>query len=416
MKQNSLAVVNANDIIPTNGDGVMPFRQNSDLFYLTGIDQEETILILYPDAPNKAWKELLFIKRTDDYINMWEGQKYTKEAAFNISGVLHVHWLDEFPTIFHTLMGHAEYVYLNANEHARAVSDVPSRDARFSAWCHSKYPLHQYTRLAPVMHHLRVVKSKPEIDLIREACRITGRGFKSILPLVKPGMMEYVLEAELARAFICQGSQGFAYSPIIAAGANACVLHYTTNNQPCYAGDTILIDVGAEYANYQSDLTRVVPVSGYFTCRQRAVYEAVLRVMRQAQKLLVPGNDLITYHQRVGEVVTQELVGLDLLDSTDIKNQDPQHPAYKKYFMHNISHHIGLDIHDVGDTYSKLAAGMILTIEPGIYIRKERLGIRLENVFAVKERGAEDLMADIPIEVEDIESLMHTGKPNQKIH
>jgi len=408
LKPNSLAVFNANDTMPTNGDGVMPFRQNSDLFYLSGIEQEETILILYPDAPKEDWEELLFVKETNDHIMVWEGQKYTQEAARDTSGIAHIHCLDAFPAMFNTLMGQAEYVYLNSNEHSRAVLDVQTRDARLMEWCKKKYPLHKYERLAPIMQHLRVVKSAPEIDLIREACNITEKGFRKILPRIKPGIMEYEIEAALIGEFIRHRSRGFAYDPIVAAGANACVLHYIANNQPCQDGDTILLDVGAEYANYKADLTRVVPVSGRFTQRQRAVYEAVLRVMRQAQQLLVSGNDLVTYHQQIGAVVEQELLGLGLLDRTDLKHQHPKHPAYKKYFMHGTSHHIGLDTHDVGDVYRKLEPGMVLTIEPGIYIREEGLGVRLENDFVIREEGIEDLMASIPIEVEEIEELMHT--------
>jgi Xaa-Pro aminopeptidase len=409
LKPNSLVVLNANDIMPTNGDGVMLFRQNSDLFYLSGIDQKETILILYPDAPKEEWKELLFLKETNAHIMIWEGQKYTEEAARDTSGITNIHWLDAFSAMFKTLMGRAEYVYLNSNEHTRAVLEVQTRDARFREWCKQQYPLHKYERLAPIMQCLRTVKSAIEIDLIREACHITEKGFRKILPRIKPGIMEYEIEAALIGEFIRHRSGGFAYDPIVASGANACVLHYIANNQPCQAGDTILLDVGAEYANYKADLTRVVPVSGRFTQRQRAVYEAVLRVLRLAQQLLVSGNDLDTYHQQVGEVVTQELVGLRLLDRTDIKNQNAKHPAYKKYFMHGTSHHIGLDTHDVGDVYRKLEPGMVLTIEPGIYIREEGLGVRLENNFVIREEGLEDLMASIPIEVEEIEELTHKG-------
>lgn len=409
LKPNSLVVLNANDIMPANGDGVMPFRQNSDLFYLSGIDQEETILVLYPDAPQAAWRELLFVKETNEHIMIWEGQKYTQEAAKATSGVAQVHWLQEFPALFQTLMGHAEHVYLNSNEHARAASAVPTRDARFTEQCQAQYPLHRYERLAPLMHHLRAVKSEAEIALIREACLITEKGIRALLPLVRPGVMEYELEAALIGAFTRCGSKGFAYDPIVASGANACVLHYIANDQTCQAGETILLDVGAEYANYKSDLTRVVPVNGRFTPRQRAVYDAVLRVLRQAQQLLVPGNDLATYHQQVGEVMTKELVGLGLLDRTDIKNQDPQRPAYKKYFMHGTSHHIGLDTHDVGDVHRKFEPGMVMTIEPGIYIREEGLGMRLENTFVIRENGPEDLMAAIPLEAAAIEALVQSN-------
>ena len=409
LKPNSLVVLNANDIMPTNGDGIMPLQQNSDLFYLSGIDQEETTLVLYPDAPQTQWKEMLFLKETNEHIMTWEGQKYTQEEARDIAGIDNIHWLHEFESIFNTLLGQVEHVYLNTNEHTKAASPVQTRDARFIEWCKHRYPLHKYERLAPIMHYLRAVKSAVEIDLMREACAITEKGFRSILPLIKPGIMEYEIEAALISEFIRHRSSGFAYEPMIGSGANACVLHYNANNQACQAGTTILLDAGAMYANYCSDLTRVIPVSGRFTQRQRAVYDAVLRVMRQAQQLLVPGNDLSTYHRAVGKVMEQELVGLGLLDRTDINNQDPKNPAYKKYFMHGTSHHIGLNTHDVGDTHREFKPGMVFTIEPGIYIREEGLGMRLENNFVIREGGLEDLMATTPIEAEEIEALMNQG-------
>ncbi len=407
LQPNALVVVNSNDMMPENGDGTMSFHQNSDLFYLSGIDQEETILVLYPGAKKETWKEMLFLKRTDERIRTWEGQKYTQEEAQAIAGITNVHWLDTFASTFHSLMSQTDYVYLNSNEHSRAEVEVQTRDARFVAWCKQQYPLHHYERLAPIMHHIRAVKSAIEIDLMREACKITEKGFRRILPLIKPGVMEYELEAELSCAFIQHRSRGFAYHPIIASGANACVLHYIANSQACKAGDAILLDIGAEYAHYSADLTRVVPVTGRFTKRQRAVYDAVLRIMHQAQTLLVPGNDLTTYHQQIGEAVEAELVGLGLLDRTDIKNQDPKHPAYKKYFMHGTSHHIGLDTHDVGDIFRKFEPGMAFTIEPGIYIQAEGLGVRLENNFVITEKGLENLMATIPVEAEEIETLMN---------
>lgn len=408
LKPNSLVVLNANDIMPQNADGTMPFRQNSDLFYLSGIDQEETILVLYPDAKEEHLKEILFLKETNEKIAIWEGQKYTKEQAQASSGIKTIYWLDAFKSQFNTLMGQATYVYLNTNEHPRAVVEVQTREARFIEWCKTNYPLHRYERLAPIMHHLRAVKAEIEIELIKKACEITAKGFRKILPMIKPGIMEYELEAELIREFIRHRSRGFAYSPIIASGANSCVLHYEVNDQMCKKGDIILLDMGATYANYSADLTRVVPVNGRFTQRQKEVYNAVLRVMREAMKLLVPGNSLPVYHQEVGKIMTQELVRLGLLDKTTIKNQDPQNPAYKKYFMHGTSHHLGLATHDVGDMYRKFEPGMVLTVEPGIYIREACLGVRLENDLVIRENGVEDLMATIPIEAEEIEDLMHS--------
>ncbi|OJW68381.1 MAG: X-Pro aminopeptidase [Candidatus Amoebophilus sp. 36-38] len=406
LEPNSLVVLNANDIMPSNGDGILEFRQNSDLFYLSGIDQEETILLIYPDAPKNQWKEIIFVKETNEHIAVWEGQKYTQEVAQATSGISSIHWLHEFENIFHILMEQAEHVYLNSNEHIRANSPVETRDRRFTKWCKDKYPLHKYERLAPIMHQLRMIKSEVEIELIRQACSITEKGFRRILPLVKPGIMEYEIEAELIYEFIRNRSRGFAYAPIIASGANACVLHYNNNNQSCEPGTTILLDVGAEYANYCSDLTRVIPVSGRFTIRQQAVYQAVLRIMRQAQQMLVVGNDLNMYHQALVEVIEKELIDLGLLSWEDIKHQDPKNPAYKKYFMHGVSHHLGLNVHDVGNIYQKFKPGMVFTIEPGIYIREEGLGIRLENNYVIREQGLENLMEHIPIELDEIEELM----------
>jgi Xaa-Pro aminopeptidase len=407
LKPNSLVVLHANDIMPTNGDGTFPFRQNSELFYVSGIDQEETILILYPDAPKKEWEELLFIKESNEEVATWEGEKYTFETAHATSGISHVHWLQEFEHIFRMLMEQVDHVYLNSNEHIRANNPVQTRDMRFTNWCKRHYPLHSYQRLAPLMHNLRMVKSEIEIDLIKKACEITEKGFRRILPLVKPGLMEYEIEAELIHEFIRNRSRGFAYDPIIASGANTCVLHYNNNNQPCQPGTMILLDVGAEYANYCADMTRVIPVDGLFTKRQRAVYDATLRINRQAQQLLVPGSDMATYQQAVGQIVEQELVGLGLISLADIKRQDPKYPVYKKYFMHGISHHLGLIVHDVANMYKPFQAGMVLTVEPGIYIREESIGVRLETNVVIRDQGVEDLMDNIPIEAGEIEALMH---------
>lgn len=407
LQPNSLVVLNANDIMPSNGDGIMPFRQNSDLFYFSGIDQEENILILYPDAPKKEWREILFIKESNENIVIWEGKKYTFETAQATSGISSIYCLDEFEHSFRMLMEQVDHVYLNSNEHIRASNPVETRDMRFTDWCKSRYPLHSYQRVAPLMHHLRMVKSDIEIDLIKKACDITEKGFRRILPLVKPGMMEYEIEAEFSHEFIRNRSRGFSYEPIIAAGANACVLHYVNNNQPCQAGTTILLDVGAEYANYAADMTRVIPVNGRFTARQRAVYNAVLHVMRQAQQMLVSGNDMTTYHQAIVPIVEKELVDLGILSLEDIKRQDPKHPAYKKYFMHGVSHHLGLLVHDVANVYKPFKAGMVLAVEPGIYIREEGLGVRLETNIVIREKGIEDLMANIPLEADEIETLMN---------
>ncbi len=403
---NSLVVLHSNDLMPTNADGFMPFRQNNDLFYLSGIDQEETILILYPDAKEKKHQAILFLKKTTPKIAIWEGPKYTKQGAKQCSGIDEIHWLEDFSAILHKLINQAHYVYLSTNEHKGAKTIVKTRNSRFICWCQKNHPLHTYKRLAPIMQDLRIIKSKIEIELIRKACAITEKGFRQMLQLVRPDVAEYELEASLISSFIKQRSRGYAYPPVIASGSRACILHYTHNSLPCKAGEVILLDVGAEYANYGADMTRVVPVNGYFTKRQKQVYKAVLSIMKQAKTLLVPGNNLLTYHNQVGELMQEALVKLGLLNKTTIQKQDPKYPAYKKYFMHGTSHHLGLDTHDVGDIYKPFEPGMVLAIEPGIYIPEENLGIRLENDVVIHQQGVEDLMANIPIEPEEIEELI----------
>ncbi|MBK9477525.1 MAG: aminopeptidase P family protein [Bacteroidetes bacterium] len=403
---NSIAVFNSNDIMPTNADGHMGFRQNADLFYLSGIDQEESILVIYPDAKDGALREILFLKETNEHIAIWEGHKYTKEEATATSGIKTIYWLHEFNTIFKQLMFRAQNVYLNTNEHTRAVIEVETRDARFINWCRQNFPLHSYHRLAPIMHQLRAIKSKHEIDLIQQACNITEKGFRRLLKFIKPGVMEYEIEAELIHEFIRNRSQGFAYGPIIASGGSACVLHYVENNKPCKNGDLILLDVAAEYGNYASDLTRCVPANGKFSKRQKEVYNAVLRVMRAATKMLVVGNTIEKYHVEVGKLMEKELIGLGLLDAKAVAKQDKNKPLYKKYFMHGTSHFLGLDVHDVGDFKRPLEEGMVFTCEPGIYITDENIGIRIENNILVTKKGPVDLMKNIPIEVDEIERLM----------
>ena len=407
MLGNSLAVFNSNDFMPTNADGTMAFVQNADLFYLSGIDQEETILMLYPDAKTKENREILFIKETNEHIAIWEGHKYTKEEAIAASGISTVYWLSQFKTIFKALMAQCDNVYLNTNEHTRADVQVETRDRRFIQWCTKEYPLHQYKRSAPIMHELRAIKSKYEIQLIQQACDITGKGFARILPFVKPGVWEYEIEAELIHEFIRNRSKGWAYGPIIASGFNANVLHYVENNKQCKDGDVILLDVAAEYGNYASDMTRCLPVSGKFTKRQKQVYNAVLHVKRQAIKLLKVGNTLEKLNHDVGLIMQEELVGLGLLTMNEIKKQDPRQPAYKKYFMHGTSHFLGLDVHDVGSFNRPFEEGMVFTCEPGIYIKEESLGIRLENDILISKKGPVDLMKHIPIEAEEIEELMN---------
>ncbi|WP_342265571.1 aminopeptidase P family protein [Cardinium endosymbiont of Philonthus spinipes] len=406
LNTNSLVVFHANDLMPKNTDGTMPFVQNSDLFYLSGIDQEETIVLLYPDAPKEEWKEILFIKETDAQLAIWEGNTYTKTTATAISGIATVHWTSQFKQVFHTLMGLADRVYLNSNEHPRAHCSIATKDRRFISWCKDHYPLHEYGRIAPIMQQLRGIKEETEITFIQEACNITEAGFRSVLPMVRPGLMEYEIEAVLSYEFLRRGSKGFAYAPIVASGANSCTLHYIHNDQPCPAGELLLIDVGAEYAHYSADITRVIPIDGKFTSRQRKVYNAVLRILKAAQEILRPGLSFAEYHKAVGEWVEGELVALNLIDATDLKNQSNAAPAYRKYFMHGISHHLGLSTHDLGDTHGIILPNMVLTIEPGIYIREEKIGIRLENNVVIRADGVQNLTANIPIEVEEIERLM----------
>lgn len=408
LEPGSIAVFQSNDIMPTSADGTMPFVQDADLYYLTGIDQEETILVIFPDFPDPKLREILFLKQTSEQIAIWEGHKYTKEEGRSVSGIDTILWTDEFDHTFNTLMAQAQQVYLNSNQHIRAVIEVETRNARFNKWCKKRYPLHNYRKAAPLMHQLRAIKSTQEIDRITTACSITEMGFRRVLDFVKPGVFEFEIEAEYLHEFISNRSNGFAYAPIIASGANACVLHYIDNDQPCKDGDVLLMDVGASYAWYNADMTRSIPVNGRFSERQRNVYQAVLRVMQEAMKLLVPGNTIAEYHKEVGLIMQSELVALGLLDKTDIKNQDPALPAYKKYFMHGTSHHLGLNVHDVGNIYRPFEPGMVFTVEPGIYIRDEGLGIRLENNVVILENGLSDLMESIPLEAEEIEDLMNT--------
>jgi len=406
LKPRSIAVFNSNDIMPTNADGTLRFRQNNDFFYLSGIDQEDSMLVLFPDFPDEKFREVLFLKETSELIAIWEGHKYTKEEARAVSGIDTIIWNIDFHKIFNTLMAEAEHVYLNTNEHIRADVVVESRDARFVKTCQQQYPLHKYERSAPIMHQLRAIKSAKEIELLQHACDITEKGFRRVLAFIKPGVKEYEIEAEYAHEFLRHRSRGFAYEPIVASGANACILHYIENKDECKDGELILMDVGAEYANYNADLTRTVPVNGRFTERQKAVYNAVLRVKREAYQLLHPGNTIKAYHEEIGKIMESELIGLGLLDKKEVENQDKEKLLYRKYFMHGTSHHLGLDVHDVGNIYRKFEPGMVFTVEPGIYIREEKLGIRLENNIVITENGVHDLMKNIPIEIEEIEELM----------
>jgi Xaa-Pro aminopeptidase len=408
MQQGTLAVFNSNDIYPVSADSTMPFQQHRDILALSGVDQEESILVLFPNASNPAHSEVLFLKETSDLIAIWEGEKLTKHAAFETSGIKTVYWLQQFPTIFKQLMAEAKGIYLNTNEHLRANTEVETREDRFIKKVKQDFPAHQVLKSAPIMHKIRSIKNDIEIELMQRACKITEAGVRRLLEFVKPGIWEYEIEAELAHEFLRNRSKGFAYTPIVASGKNACVLHYIENNQQCKDGDVILLDVGAEYANYSSDLTRCIPVNGKFTTRQKEVYNAVLHVKKEAEKLLIPGTIMAEYHKQVGHLMEEQLVNLGLISMEEIKTQNPDWPAYKKYFMHGTSHFLGLDTHDVGLWHEPIQAGMVFTCEPGIYIPEEGLGIRLEDDLVVQETGAPfNLMKDIPLEVEEIEALMN---------
>ncbi|NEU08976.1 aminopeptidase P family protein [Flavihumibacter sp. R14] len=409
LNHKSIGIFNANDEFPRTGDQTHVFKQNADLFYLTGIDQEQTILLLFPDCPNPLYKEVLFLRQTNEYIAVWEGHKYTIEEARKVSGIESIFWIDEFWTILQSIIYYADSIYLNTNENDRYAHQVPYRDLRFIQDLKQRFPLHHYERSAPILRGLRAIKSATEIELTQKACNITRDAFVRILKFIKPGVKEYEIEAEIIHEFIRQGATGHAYSPIIASGPNANILHYNDNNQVCNAGDVILFDFGAEYANYNADLSRSVPVNGRFTKRQKDVYNAVLRVMNQSKAMLVAGTIWNEYHEEVGKIMESELIGLGLLDKHDVAKQDPAMPLYKKYFMHGTSHHLGLDVHDFASRYEPFAAGNILTCEPGIYIQEEGLGIRLENDILITATGNTDLMADIPLEADEIESIMHSN-------
>ena len=408
LKENSLAVFNSNDVYNTGADSTLPFSQHRDIFHLSGVDQEESILVIFPSCKNTSHKEILFLKETNEHIAVWEGEKLTKKRATEVSGISTIYWLNQFESIFRQLVIESENVYLNANEHLRTKNEMETREDRFVKKFKSDFPNHSILRSAPIMHKIRSIKDPLEIALMQKACDITEKGFRRILKFVETGKMEYEIEAELIHEFLSNRSKGFAYSPIIASGSSGCVLHYGENNKSCNEGDIILMDFGAEYANYSSDLTRCIPVNGKFTSRQKEVYNSVLRVKNDATKLLKPGVLLNEYHKMVGEIMEKELIKLQLISNQDVKDQDPNWPAYKKYFMHGTSHYIGLDTHDLGSWTNPIEENMVFTVEPGIYIPEEGLGIRLEDDVVVQKNGNPiNLMKNIPIEADEIEELMN---------
>ncbi|MFC2109031.1 aminopeptidase P family protein [Bacteroidota bacterium] len=408
MKPNSIAFFNSNDIYPISADSVLPFAQHRDIFYLSGVDQEESVLCLFPDAKKSEFKEILFVRETNEHIAIWEGAKLTKDGATKTSGIKTVMWLDKLDEVLEELMVDVENIYINKNEHYRAKLETETREDRFTSMLADKFPTQNRERSNPILQRIRSVKEVEEIALIQKACDITEKGFRRLLDFVKPGVWEYEIEAELIHEFIKNRSKGFAYAPIIASGNNANVLHYMENNQQCKSGDLILLDTAAEYANYSSDLTRTIPASGRFTDRQKAVYNSVNKIKKEATNMLLPGVLWKEYHIEVGKMMTSELLSLGLLDKAAIQNEDPEWPAYKKYFMHGTSHHIGLDTHDYGILTEPMQANMVFTVEPGIYIPEEGFGIRLEDDVVIQEKGVPfNLMENIPIEVEEIEDLMN---------
>ncbi len=408
MNPNSIALFHSNDEMPYSGDASFPFRQNADVFYLTGVGQEETLLCLFPDCPNPKFREALFVRRTNETIAIWEGAKLDKSQAKEVSGVANVYWYDEWESLINSIMFMSDTIYLNLNENDRFSNKVPYNGILFANKISQKYPLHKTERSAPIMGRLRSVKEKEEIALIKQACDITNGAFRRVLNFVKPGVEEYEIEAEVTHEFVKNKSRGHAYTPIIASGYNACVLHYIENKATCRDGEVILFDFGADYANYAADMSRSIPVNGRFTTRQRAVYNAVLHVKNEATKLLKPGTDYTEYHKQVGDLMTEQLVNLNLITMDDVKNAPDTWPAYKKYFMHGTSHHLGIDVHDFALKWEPMQVGNVFTVEPGIYIPEENLGIRLEDDVLITDNGILNLMEEIPIESDEIESLMNS--------
>lgn len=403
----SMAIFHSNDEMPYSGDANFPFRQNADLYYLSGIDQEQTILVLFPDCPNIGMREILFIRETNEHIAIWDGHKYTKQEAVAASGIKKVLWNDQFESMLTTAMALCDTLYININENDRAHSQVPYKDLRFAAEMKERYPAHQIGRLSPIMADLRVIKHPLEIQQIQKACDITKDAFNRVLKFTKPGVGEYEIEAEITHEFLRQRSSGHAYSPIIASGSNSCVLHYIDNNKVCKDGEILLMDFGAGYANYAADLSRTIPVNGRYSKRQKDVYNAVLRIFKEMSSMMRPGASMEELKQETGKLVQSECLGLGLLDKADIQNASESNPAWTKYFMHGLGHSLGIDVHDLADRYKPLAKNCVYTCEPGIYIQEEGIGVRIENDILVTDGDPVDLMAKIPIEADEIEELMN---------
>ncbi len=409
MKADSIAIFHSNDHMPRNGDQFFPYRQNADFFYLTGIEQAGSVLTIFPGAPREDMRVVLFLEKGDDRTTTWEGTRLDKKTARARSGINKIYWLEQMPRIIQELIYQARRIYVNTNENTPADSAVKTKSMRAAQSLLERYPFHKYHRSPTILRQLRMIKSPMEIDLMRSACQITHRAFEDVLTLMRPGLYEYQVEAQIISSFISQGATGHAYEPIVASGASACVLHYTSNHQVCQEGELVLLDFGADYAHYAADLSRTIPVSGRFSQRQRQVYDAVLRVHHGTRDLMVPGMTLDELNKEVGKIMSHELAALGLIGKKQVDTFDSEDPAYRKYFMHGISHHIGMDVHDLSDRYAPLQEGMVLSCEPGIYIKEEGMGIRIENNILVTDRGPIDLMAEVPIEAEDIEERMYAA-------
>ena len=406
MEKNAIAIFNSNDELPSNGDALLKFKQNSDLYWLTGIEQEDTMLVLFPDNPDKKYREVLVLVRPNELKEKWDGRRHRAAEAKAISGPVTVLWLDSLDGLLQQWIHLADTIYLNSNENDRKANLVPVRDYRYAAEIKQRYPLHQYRRSAKILKDLRAIKTPLEIEVLQKAIDITDTAFRRLLKFIKPGVMEYEIEAEIFHSFLSQRATGPAYGSILASGDRARTLHYVSNNQECKDGEMILMDFGAEYGGYNADLTRTVPVNGKFTRRQKTVYNACLDLHNYAKSLLKPGVTILDYHDQVGEHATQLFLKIGLLRKTDVKNEDAENRAYRKYLYHGISHHLGIDVHDLGTKTEPLKAGMVLTVEPGIYIEEEHMGVRIENNVWITRNGNKDLMNNIPITAEDIESLM----------
>jgi len=405
LKPNSVAIITSNNELTRSGDQNFPYRQNSDLFYLTGINQEKSMLVFCPDHPDEKLKEVLFMIKPNELIETWTGHKLTKEEIMETSGITTVKWLDDYDMTIRDMVLSSDQIYVNLNEYSKYIPEVSYSDFQNLEDLQQKFPAHKIKRLAPLITQQRLIKKKEEIELMQKACDITNSAFKRVMKFVKPGCMEYEVEAEMTHEFISKGGRGHAYQPIIGSGKNALVLHYVENSSPCKDGDLLLMDFGAEYGNYAADCSRTIPVNGKFTKRQKQCYEAVLRVQNKAIQLFVPGNTIDIVNKEVWKLMETEMIKLGLFTAKDVKNQDPDHPLYSQYLMHGVNHYIGLDVHDVGSKYQKFEKGMVLTIEPGLYIKEENIGIRIENNIMVDEVPI-DLMVNIPKEIKEIEELM----------